>query len=930
MKFKFLVFGLLYCISTFTITAQQSTKAELDSIYALQAVHYRAKEYQKIIDLSHYAEKIELKNAQDSITFARITAYIGYANNRFNNFYGSIAGFEEALTYIPKEKDRAIVNTNYGILYDLMTRYYSLRRYKKALSVALEAEEFINNTDYIRPGQHAWLYQRKFRIYSALGFYDKAKIEVEKIKKIAESITDETIESQRYAWMRYYRTDLLLNYDQALYLKDENLEEYLNKKEGLKARIDYNLSQLDSIYTTTETLQNPQNRTQTSNLSLFVGALYYVSDFYKELEDYPTALDYIEKAIRLSEKSQEPKRNVTEFLRFRANILNLLGKRDLALAQIDSILNHFKPNTYNVEETYIFKGDIYAENKQLDSTLYYYTKAIKFMHNSTDSLKSDFSNYASRYQYINDAKQLEYMSYKLMDKFTEEKKAIEYSNILNNIAYNEFLEGHKNLDLSIGNKQLFYRILNNKLYLNKDKFDDKKAFVTNIENINNAFAWRKFSQSRNIVQFPLIDSLENIEYNLRKQIVAAKKERLEKREDSLQIELGNLHKVVAKDYPILANYTQNSFRVTKFQNQLNSNEIVLKYLFFYDQFVIISITNNNITFDFKDWKSEQKNLVQSHLEFLEKSGNSQEVNTELTALLLPESAFDFESLIIVPDTPIYNLPFETLSYNSDYLIKEKAIHYSSHLRFVRIPDSANTQAEPKSTIFAPEYASESTQLATRSEPVFLEGAQKEAKWLESLFPSESFIGEKATKNNFIENKTKGNILHLAMHASVDDKDPSFSHFNFANEEKLYLEELYALKIPADLAVLSACNTGIGKEDGTSSMASLQRAFNYAGTTATIASLWEVPDETTSEIMISFYDYLKDGETKSSALQKAKIDYLTTTKIEKLKHPYYWAGFVLYGDDAAVIKTSNAWLWFFVGFIAVAIFFMIYKVKNKKE
>ncbi len=927
MKFKHLLFCVLYCISPLIVTAQHSHKAELDSIYALQAVHYKAKDYQKIIDLSHYAKKFELQNAQDSITMARITAYIGYANNRFNNFYGSIAGFEAALTYIPKEKDKAIVNTNYGILYDLMTRYYSLRRYKKALAVALEAEEFINTTDFIRPGRHAWLYQRKFRIYSALGFYDKAKVEVEKIRKIAESISNETKESQRYAWIRYYRTDLLLNYDQALYLKDENLEEYLDKKEGLKARIDYNLSQLDSIYTTTETLQNPQNRSQISNLSLFVGALYYVSDFYKELKDYPKSLDYIEKAISLSEKSQEPKRNVTEFLRFRANVLNLLGKTNLALAQIDSILNHFEPNTYNVEETYVFKGDIYAENKVLDSTLFYYTKAIRFMHNSTDSLKSDFSNYASRYQYINDAKQLEYMAYTLMDKFTDEQKAIEYSNILNNLAYNEFLEGHKNLDLSVGNKQLFYKILNNKLYLNKEKFDEKEAFVTNIENINNAFAWRKFSQSRNIAQFPLIDSLENIEYNLRKQIIAAKKERQAKREDSLQVELSSLHKVIAENYPILANYTQNNFLISEFQDQLNSNEIVLKYLFFYDQFVIISITKTDISFDYKLWESDEKELVKSHLKLLEQSGNSREINPKLTELLLPKSAFNFESLIVVPDTPIYNLPFETLIYNSDYLIKEKAIHYSSHLRFVRIADSVKKQAQPKSTIFAPEYASKSTQLVTRSEPVFLEGAQKEAKWLESLFPSESFIGEKATKTNFIENKTKGNILHLAMHASVDDEDPSFSHFNFANDEKLYLEELYALKIPADLAVLSACNTGIGKEDGTSSMASLQRAFNYAGTTATIASLWEVPDETTSQIMISFYDYLKDGETKSAALQKAKIDYLTNTEIEKLKHPYYWAGFVLYGDDAAVVESSDDWLRFVLGISTLLIIFIIFRKKK---
>ncbi len=167
-----------------------------------------------------------------------------------------------------------------------------------------------------------------------------------------------------------------------------------------------------------------------------------------------------------------------------------------------------------------------------------------------------------------------------------------------------------------------------------------------------------------------------------------------------------------------------------------------------------------------------------------------------------------------------------------------------------------------------------------------------------------------------------------MHASVDKDKPGLSHFMFSNEEKLFLEELYALKIPTDLAVLSACNTAVGNEDSSLNINSLHRAFNYAGTKATIASLWEVPDESTSQIMISFYEYLKEGENKYSALQKAKIDYLKNTKVEKLKHPYYWAGFVLYGDDSPVVDSSNSWIWFLVGFAFIVVF-MILLQKNRK-
>lgn len=724
--------------------------------------------------------------------------------------------------------------------------------------------------------------------------------------------------------MRYHRADLLLSYNEALFLKEEDPKRYQNKLESLTSNIEYNLSKLDSIYTNTNSLKKPEKRAQFSNLSLYVGALYYVADFYKEIDEYSKSLTLISKAISLSKISKEPKRNVSEFLRFRANLTDLLGKTDDAIKQVDSILIHFNPNSYNVEETYVFKGDLYAKTKNLDSTLLNYHKAIRFMHNSSETLKSNFSNFSTRFQFTTDTKQLEHMCFMLVTHFVDNDKAQQQASLFNNVAYNEFLEGHDNLDLSEGNKQLFYKIIQNRIFLNQNNLKHKETLVSNIENVSNAFAWRKFSESRNLVQLPIIDSLENVEYGIKKQLILAKKERDSKREDSLNLKLQNFKKTVLKSYPVLADYTQDVFELNKFQRQLKSNQIVLKYLFFYDQFAIISITKDAVVFELKPWDANQKDLLKKHTDHIKDVSSTYTQNSELTELLIPQKALDYKSLIIIPDIPIYDLPFETLMNNSDYLIKEKTIHYSSHLRFVHVEGFGNRQSPPKTTIFAPTYSESQQKYAMRSHPVFLEGAQKEAKWLASLFPSESFVGQKATKANFIENKSKGNILHLAMHAAVDGNDPSLSHFNFANDEKLFLEEIYALKIPADMAVLSACNTGIGKQDGALSMATLQRAFNYAGTKSTIASLWEVPDASTSEIMIAFYDYLKQGESKSRALQQAKLDYLKNTKVAKLRHPYYWAGFVLYGKNEAVVKTTNVtpWIWallILVLAVAIALF-----------
>ena len=81
----------------------------------------------------------------------------------------------------------------------------------------------------------------------------------------------------------------------------------------------------------------------------------------------------------------------------------------------------------------------------------------------------------------------------------------------------------------------------------------------------------------------------------------------------------------------------------------------------------------------------------------------------------------------------------------------------------------------------------------------------------------------------------------------------------------------------------------------------------------MTSLWQVPDRQTSEIMVSFYEYLKKGFAKNTALQKVKLDYLNNTEDEFLQHPYYWAGFVISGNVASIQSSNPFWWWIFGGF-----------------
>ena len=88
------------------------------------------------------------------------------------------------------------------------------------------------------------------------------------------------------------------------------------------------------------------------------------------------------------------------------------------------------------------------------------------------------------------------------------------------------------------------------------------------------------------------------------------------------------------------------------------------------------------------------------------------------------------------------------------------------------------------------------------------------------------------------------------------------------------------------------------------MISLAHAFTYAGVPATVMSLWKVPDESTHKIMITFYQYLKAGMRKDAALRQAKLDYLNRVAEPELKHPYYWAGFVIMGNARPLAFKNN--------------------------
>ena len=145
------------------------------------------------------------------------------------------------------------------------------------------------------------------------------------------------------------------------------------------------------------------------------------------------------------------------------------------------------------------------------------------------------------------------------------------------------------------------------------------------------------------------------------------------------------------------------------------------------------------------------------------------------------------------------------------------------------------------------------------------------------------------------------IVHFTTHALLDSKHPELSGLVFSLVDQqgrqqngfLDLEDIYNLNLSAELVVLSACETGLGKESGGEGLVGLTRGFMYAGASRVMASLWKIDDRATAELMGHFYQAMVgQGMTPAAALRAAQ---LRMRKDRRWRSPYFWAAFQIQGE-----------------------------------
>ncbi len=267
-------------------------------------------------------------------------------------------------------------------------------------------------------------------------------------------------------------------------------------------------------------------------------------------------------------------------------------------------------------------------------------------------------------------------------------------------------------------------------------------------------------------------------------------------------------------------------------------------------------------------------------------------------------------LIIVTDGELDRLPFETLMWrgtrpysdNSDavtrFVVEDFEISYARSMQELQEPPRILKQNEPKIVIFG------DPQLSNERFPR-LPHAEMEVAEVSMHFPRVAiYTGAGATKQAF-ERASRANpvAIHFATHGIMSkDLEPALALAPGDHDDGLLTSsEIARMDLHADLVVLSACSTGLSREEDGKNTLSVGDAFRRAGARNVIESLWEVDDIITPAFMDWFYESMQNGKSPAESLRRAKLQMLHSGGFRS--HPYYWATFVNLGPSGRNVSRN---------------------------
>jgi CHAT domain-containing protein len=356
------------------------------------------------------------------------------------------------------------------------------------------------------------------------------------------------------------------------------------------------------------------------------------------------------------------------------------------------------------------------------------------------------------------------------------------------------------------------------------------------------------------------------------------------------------------------------------QSELRADEIAVVYFLAEPNSFRWVLSHEHLVFDQIAGRAAIETEVARMRELLRAPGSGNELTTvsaRLGAMLFERIATAEERpLVVVPHGALHYIPFEALRWQGKLLIERHAVSYAPSLNALvqlrKMPSSrepfrvlaVGNPAIARRGPAAGERGTTASDLENLSLLGPLPFAEQELHAIGRTFPNRTRIisGTSARESALRDaGVPRYPVLHFATHGLVSDVHPKRSGLLLAAENGedglLQMGEIYNLGLNANLVVLSACQTALGREITGEGLIGLSRAFFYAGTRAVVTTLSNRNDRFAAEFVARFYRELNAGRSSEEALRQAKLAYAAHPQYS---HPFYWASLVLLGDGSTAV------------------------------
>ena len=268
------------------------------------------------------------------------------------------------------------------------------------------------------------------------------------------------------------------------------------------------------------------------------------------------------------------------------------------------------------------------------------------------------------------------------------------------------------------------------------------------------------------------------------------------------------------------------------------------------------------------------------------------------------------TLCIIPDEFLWTLPFQALTTSSGkYLVQQYSLFYAPSLGVLNEMALRTPQQSRKESLLAfGNPVIESSQLLNQHLEPIPETEAEVAAVARAVRTQMKrvLVGRRAYEKTFKALAPQYATIHLATHGVLDNRNPLNSYLlltktagDWENDGLLQAREIIEMHLDADLAVLSACDTGNGRISPGEGVIGMSWAFLVAGARSVVVSQWRVNSASTSKLMKNFYQALaRKSRDKSNALREASLQLLSD---RRYRHPFYWAGFVLVSSTYSLSK-----------------------------